>query len=209
MAQLVLARKQTPVLAALAFPQAESWPPELRKAQAYEQILLDIILGVLSPGSRLDEHALTEHYGAGLAGIRNALGRLSLEGMVIRRARAGTTVASLDLVELREGYEARALIEPHCAALAAGKATRLQLSEILPAFDGGEAAALLKDCTALVAMDQRFHASIARASGNASLARVLIPCRTRRRASGSFPWAVARRRSAYATSPLTGLSQHG
>ncbi len=175
MSRVSVVRKQTPVLARLTYSQAGNWSPELRKAQVYEQILLDIILGVLEPGSRLDEQGLAERYDAGLAGIRDALGRLSLEGMVVRRARSGTTVAQLDLVDLREGYEARALIEPHCAALAATNATEDQLSQILTAFDGGEAAALLKDCTALVAMDQRFHASIARASGNTALARVLIP----------------------------------
>jgi DNA-binding GntR family transcriptional regulator len=167
--------KHAPVVASLAYPEPENWSPELRKAQAYEQILLDIILGVLQPGARLDEQALAEHYGAGLAGIRDALGRLSLEGMVVRRARSGTTVTALDPTDLREGFEARALIEPHCAALAARNATDEQLSRILTAFDGGEAAALTKDNTALVAMDQRFHATIARASGNTALARALIP----------------------------------
>jgi DNA-binding GntR family transcriptional regulator len=162
-------------VAAVDFQQTENWSPVLRKAQVYEQILLDIILGRLEPGARLDEQVLARQYEAGLAGVRDALGRLSLEGMVVRRPRSGTTVTQLDLVELSQGYEARALIEPHCAALAATNATDEQVADILAAFDGGEAAALSMDCTTLVAMDQRFHATIARASGNAALARVLIP----------------------------------
>ena len=76
------------------------WSPELQKARAYEQILLDIILGELAPGARLDEQALTRRYNTGLAGVRDALGRLALEGMVVRRSRAGTTVSPLDLVDL-------------------------------------------------------------------------------------------------------------
>ena len=72
---------------------SEDWSPELQKARVYEQILLDIILGELPPGGRLDEQALVRRYDAGLAGVRDALGRLALEGLVIRRARAGTNVA--------------------------------------------------------------------------------------------------------------------
>ena len=38
------------------------WAPELRKAKVYEQVLLDVILGELAPGGRLDEQALAARY---------------------------------------------------------------------------------------------------------------------------------------------------
>ena len=151
------------------------WSPELQKARVYEQILLDIILGELPPGGRLDEQSLVRRYGAGLAGVRDALGRLALEGLVIRKARAGTTVAPLDIIELRQAFEARTLIEPHCAALAARHASSEDLADLARAFDGAEAAIRGRDARALVAMDQRFHSGIARASRNATLARIIIP----------------------------------
>jgi DNA-binding GntR family transcriptional regulator len=156
-------------------PTIQHWSPELQKARVYEQILLDIILGELPPGGRLDEQALVRRYGAGLAGIRDALGRLALEGLVVRKARASTTVAPLDIIELRQAYEARILIEPHCAALAARHATSEDLAELAHAFDGAADAIRGLDCRALVAMDQRFHSTIARASRNATLARIVIP----------------------------------
>ena len=37
---------------------SEDWSPDLQKARVYEQILLDIILGELPPGARLDEQGL-------------------------------------------------------------------------------------------------------------------------------------------------------
>ncbi len=155
-----------------AFPE---WSPDLLKSQVYEQILLDVILGELAPGSRLDEQDLTRRYNAGLAGVREALGRLALEGLVIRRARAGTTVSPLDLLEVRQAVEARRLIEPHCAALAALNATADDISRLRGAFDGAAEAIRERDARVLVGMDQRFHAAIARASRNATLARILIP----------------------------------
>ena len=153
----------------------EDWSPDLQKARVYEQILLDIILGELPPGGRLDEKALTERYDAGLAGVRDALSRLSLEGLVARRSRTGTTVAPLDVIEVRQAYEARGLIEPHCAALAAANAGPEDIAALRAAFDGAEAAIQANDHRALVAMDQRFHAALARAGRNATLARIIIP----------------------------------
>jgi DNA-binding GntR family transcriptional regulator len=166
-----------------AAPQAEGglrrafddWSPALQKARVYEQILLDIILGELPPASRLDETILTRRYEAGLAGVRDALGRLALEGLVVRRARSGTTVAPLDIIEVRQAFEARALIEPHCAALAAAHATPDDVGELVKAFEGAEDAVRRRDRRALVAMDQHFHLAIAHASRNATLARIILP----------------------------------
>ncbi len=153
----------------------EDWSPDLQKARVYEQILLDIILGELPPGGRLDEQALVKRYDAGLAGVRDSLARLALEGLVVRRSRAGTTVAPLDIIEVRQAYEARGLIEPHCAALAAANAGPQDIAALRSAFDRAEEAIRSQDLRALVAMDQRFHAALARAGRNATLARIIIP----------------------------------
>jgi DNA-binding GntR family transcriptional regulator len=151
------------------------WAPELAKAKVYEQILLDVILGELPPGGRLDEQELTRRYDAGLAGVRDALGRLALEGLVVRRPRSGTAVAPLDLMEVRQAFEARRLIEPHCAALAATHATDADIAALRAAFEGGAEAARTRDSRALVRMDQQFHAAVARATRNQTLAKIVIP----------------------------------
>jgi DNA-binding GntR family transcriptional regulator len=151
------------------------WAPELQKAKVYEQILLDVILGELAPGGRLDEQALARRYNAGLAGVRDALGRLALEGLVVRRPRAGTTVAALDLLDVRQAFEALRLIEPHCAALAAQNATPPDVAALRRAFDGAEAAAEAGDSRALIGMDQQFHAALAVATRNLTLAKIVIP----------------------------------
>ena len=150
------------------------WAPDLMKSRAYEQILLGIISGDLAPGERLDEDGLTLRYGVGLAGVRDALGRLALESLVVRRPRSGTTVAPLDLKQVDQVFEARRLIEPHCAALAAEHATAEEICAIRGVFVGAEAAIERNDSLALVAMDQRFHAAIVHASRNPTLARIAL-----------------------------------
>ncbi|MDB5479746.1 MAG: GntR family transcriptional regulator [Caulobacteraceae bacterium] len=151
------------------------WAPESQKAKVYDQILLDIILGELAPGRQLDEQGLTRRYDAGLAGVRDALGRLALEGLVVRRPRAGTTVAPLDLVDVRQAFEALRLIEPHCASLAASNAGAADIAALRAAFDGAEEAARAGHSRALIGMDQRFHAALALATGNLTLAKIVIP----------------------------------
>ncbi len=169
---------------------ALDWAPDLMKSRAYEQILLGVISGTLAPGERLDEIALTRRFGVGLAGVRDALGRLALESLVIRRPRSGTTVAPLDYREMSQVLEARRLIEPHCAALAAQLASAEEICAIRGAFVGAERTVDDQDPLALVAMDQRFHAAVARASGNTTLARIAIPLQ--HKASRFWVFAMAK-----------------
>jgi DNA-binding GntR family transcriptional regulator len=135
------------------------WAPGLLKARIYEQMLLDIILGHLPPMSVLDERALTVRYAAGLAGVREALGRLALEGMVVRRPRVGTVVAPL---------------EARTAGLAARNATAEDIDAISTAFDGAETAIAQADFRAMLAMDRAFHRAVAQATHNPTLARFVV-----------------------------------
>jgi DNA-binding GntR family transcriptional regulator len=157
--------------AAKPAPPLDEWSPTLRKSLLYHQLLVDIIIGQLPPGERLDEQDLTRRYGGGLAGIRDALARLALEGLVQRRARVGTIVAPLDLREARQAFEARALIEVECARLAAANARPADIAAIKKTLEGGEAAVRANDARAMAAMDEAFHVAVARASGNRILAK--------------------------------------
>lgn len=143
------------------------------KSRLYGQILVDIIIGALKPGERLDEQELAQRYDGGLAGIREALARLALEGLVVRRARVGTMVAPLDLMEGREAFEARALVEVECARLAARAADATQVAAIRATLAGGDAAARSGDLRALAAIDEAFHVAVAAASGNRTLAKLV------------------------------------
>lgn len=152
----------------------EEWSPRLLKSRLYQHILVDIIVGTLPPGAHLDEGDLARRYGGGLAGIREALARLALEGLVQRRARVGTTVAPLDLMAAREAFEARRLIELHCAGLAATNASDGEIAAIRATLDGGEQAVRDNDTRALTAMDEAFHVAVATASGNRTLAKMVV-----------------------------------
>jgi DNA-binding GntR family transcriptional regulator len=150
------------------------WDPGLQKAKTYEQMLLDIILGELAPGAPVDERMLAQRYGVGLAGVREALARLSLEGLVVRRPRVGTVVAPLDLKEIEQAFEVRHLLEARSAGLAARNATPADITAITSAFEGAEDAIAAGDHRATLAMDRAFHRAVAYATQNPTLARYLV-----------------------------------
>jgi DNA-binding GntR family transcriptional regulator len=151
-----------------------AWAPDLQKSRLYEGLLFDIILGDLPAGAVLEEQVLAHRYGGGLAGVRDALNRLALEGFVVRRARVGTTVAPLDLAEIEEAFEVRRLLEGRSAALAARNATPAEAKGLLDAFEGAEDAVARGDARALIGMDRLFHKRLAWATHNAVLARYLV-----------------------------------
>lgn len=152
----------------------DDWSPGLLKSRLYGRLLVDIIIGRLAPGERLDEQTLARRYGGGLAGIREALARLALEGLVLRRARVGTMVAPLDLMEAREAFAARSLVEIECAGLAARFASAEEIEAIRATLDVGEAAIVQNDARALAMMDEAFHVAVASASHNRVLAKMVM-----------------------------------
>lgn len=155
-------------------PDSRDWAPELQKSRIYEQLLSDIILGHLPPAAPLEEKRLAKRYDAGLAGLRDALSRLALEGMVVRRARVGTIVAPLDLREIEHAFEVRRMLEGRSGALAARAATEADIAAIRSAFDGAEAAVERGDYRALLEMDRSFHKAVAYATHNPMLARFIV-----------------------------------
>ncbi len=155
-----------------------AWAPELLKARLYDRLLVDIVMGDLAPGEPVDERRMAKRYGVGLAPVREALGRLALEGLIVRRPRVGATVAPLDLRAVEQAFEVRRLLEGRSAALAAQNASAAEAARILACFSGAEEAIGRGDMRALIAMDRAFHAAVAEATGNALLARYLIGLQT-------------------------------
>lgn len=147
---------------------------DLKRDAIYEQILLDIVCGELAANEWIDEGALTLHYGAGRAGVRDALFRLSLEGLVERRPRLGTVVASPSFFELQQVFELRVQIEGQCAALAALNAKPSEIEAINSAFAESDHAIATSDWRALVRFDRQFHHAMAAAAHNVWLQRTLI-----------------------------------
>lgn len=93
--------RQPPVPAGSAAPAAALGAPGLTRASAvYERLRDDITQGLLPPGEKLRVEAMVQRYGVGATPLREALSRLSAEGLVQRSEQRGFNVAPLQWSEL-------------------------------------------------------------------------------------------------------------
>jgi DNA-binding GntR family transcriptional regulator len=79
--------------------------------QAHDQIRRDILNGALFPEERLQIDAISERYGIGVVPVREALNRLSSEGLVERRSHRGFCVAPISMSNLDELVKTRIWLE--------------------------------------------------------------------------------------------------
>jgi DNA-binding GntR family transcriptional regulator len=84
----------------LTAPTGDGVTGATRASAVYEQLRADITHGVLEPGSKLRVGAMGERYGVGASPLREALSRLSAEGLVSRTDQRGFSVAALSWGEL-------------------------------------------------------------------------------------------------------------
>ncbi|ETX28056.1 GntR family transcriptional regulator [Roseivivax isoporae] len=85
---------------------------------AWSRLKRDIISGDRKPGERLRIERLRELYGIGASPLREALQRLSADGLVIAEGNRGFTVAPLDPDEFRDLTRARIAVEREALRLA-------------------------------------------------------------------------------------------
>jgi len=80
---------------------------------AYRRLRRDIVTGVRSPGERLGVEYLKSIYALGIGPMREALQRLTVDGLVVQKSQKGFAVAPLTLDELWDITEARICVEVH------------------------------------------------------------------------------------------------
>lgn len=99
-----------------------------------------ILERALLPGMKLPEDSLGERFGASRTIIRQALERLSVEGLVELRHNRGAAVAQPSLEEARDLFELRAQVEDLVIARLAAGLTEAQERTLTDHIDSEEAA---------------------------------------------------------------------
>lgn len=82
-----------------------------RASAVYDRLRDDILQGRLEPGSRLRLQHLASHYEVGNSPLREALNRLSSNGLVTREENKGFRVSPASVAELEELIRTRCLLE--------------------------------------------------------------------------------------------------
>ncbi len=160
--------------------------------QIIDQLIAMIAAGKFKPGDKLpSETALMQLFGVGRSSLREAVGALSLTGMLTVRPGYGTHVApspgeptSKPLrwgmfmswrEKLHEFIEARIALEQTLVGMAAERATESDIEEIRRGLHLLKSPKLTK--RKVVQADLVFHMSIANASHNSVLVRFLAELR--------------------------------
>jgi DNA-binding GntR family transcriptional regulator len=141
--------------------------------QAYDALKLAIITLEYRPGACLVEARMRERSRFGRTPVHEAVARLALEGMLDVMPRKGIVVRPLSLDEALANIEARLIIEPACARLAAERASSRDLEEITGVLQRARPLLARRDIQGLMLVDRAYHDAIARAARNPTLAGIL------------------------------------
>ena len=98
--------------------------------EAYRHILDGIRSGRFGPGDRLIAEALATELGMSRMPVREAIQRLSSEGLLVTRPNRGSTVPGLTVDEIAEIFEIRSVLEGLAARLAAPQIDRAARTEL-------------------------------------------------------------------------------
>jgi len=153
----------------------------VREGPAPRQALADHVYAALKqqmndfllvPGDRFSEAELAARLGVSRTPVREALFRLRNEGLLDVESKSGWFVRPIDFDRIDQLYDLRVVLETACVAkLCAGADTPAEL-EALKRVWLVPAAERLADAAEVGALDEQFHATLVRATGNAEMARV-------------------------------------
>ena len=140
--------------------------------QIYDLIKAMIKDTTLAPGEQLVESQLARRLQVSQAPVRDALKRLSHEGLVTHIRHQGNFVASYTPEEAEQAKIARAALEELAGALAWRRLDDETQAYLVALIDGMHAAAAERDLTEFRELDFTFHRAVIEASGNAYLPRM-------------------------------------
>lgn len=152
-------------------PDAEAWAGLSLADRAYAQVKQLIFDFALLPGDRFSEGELSERIRVSRTPLRQALQRLQGEGFLQVFPKTGWQVAPLNFDTFDQLYDLRILLETHSVALLCGQVERPWIDE-LAAIWLTPPEARLQARSAVDHLDEIFHSTLVRATGNREMARV-------------------------------------
>ncbi len=141
-----------------------------RSHAVYVALRRAIIEQALRPGQKLTEDTIGRRFDVSRTLVREAIGRLTIEGLVEVQRNRGATVANPSLEEARSVFDVRRGLERMVMTVLAGRLTRDQVRE-LDAHVALEEAASRKDGPQSVRLAGEFHIKLAALTLNPLLHR--------------------------------------
>lgn len=133
--------------------------------QVLEALRAAIISLELVPGLALDRGELARQFGVSQTPVRDALIRLSEEGLVLIRAQSTTQVSLIDVPAAREAHFLRRSVEIEIARLLATAPDPAVIAELRTQLTRQQTLAARKDYPGFIGADKEFHRHMYVASG--------------------------------------------
>ena len=140
-----------------------------------DQLREQIIQGAFRPGEQINESVLASQLRTSRGPVREALQRLSQEGILISRRNRGVFVLELATKDIREIYAVREAVESTAAdaLLDAGQEQVKDICQVLKAVVRDMAKQVaVSDWQAIARLDMQFHTSFVAGAGNTRLIRI-------------------------------------
>ncbi|MGO1173482.1 MAG: GntR family transcriptional regulator [Actinomycetaceae bacterium] len=145
-----------------------------RTTEAVTEAMREAILdGVLGPSTWLREDELAQSLGVSRTPVREALRRLSDEGLTVKTAHQGTVVAPMTLEDLLALYVVREHLEGLAARLAAVRRPEGLVAELTDLNEALRRAYADGDIQAALHLNLDFHRALRDATSNPYLSRFL------------------------------------
>jgi DNA-binding GntR family transcriptional regulator len=146
------------------------------RQQVYQALRQIILSGDLASGERIVETKLAEQLQVSRTPIREAIGQLQREKLIVSNPKGGFKVATLSIQDAIQLYDCRIALERLSAAGACELATRQQLEKLekyVLLAESAQSQSNKSDSFKLLEIDYQFHHLIAKSSGNQWLLNLL------------------------------------
>jgi DNA-binding GntR family transcriptional regulator len=145
--------------------------------QIYGVVRRAIVTGSLAPGSVINEIEIAETLGLSRTPVREAVKKVSDEGLVDVRAQSGTFVAEINRSQVEEAYIVRIALECESVARAAPRMTETHKQNLGDIIDRHNVALNRRRFDEAIARDDDFHRYITQISGLTMLWKVVDTCK--------------------------------
>ena len=136
---------------------------------AYDELRAMIVSGRLQPGARVGQAELADALGISRGSVREALRRLAGDELVAFEVNRGFFVTNVGLEGVLDRLEARLMIEPAIARLAAERRTDEDLEKMRDAVDDERSA---RNAPAAHDSSREFHEALVDSTRNDALRRI-------------------------------------
>jgi DNA-binding GntR family transcriptional regulator len=137
----------------------------------YDALRYAIISLTIEPGSVLEETILCRQYKVSRTPVREALIRLSSEGLVELQPNRGARVATLQFIDVVDHYEAMEVFQPITCHFAAARSSPADVKDIKGKLAKFCTAVERQDYEGIIRFNYDLHAAIAAASHNRCIER--------------------------------------